>query len=67
MIFHVWFCNPGFKFQDSVCNGCHDVAILCLNISNVAIITVANVGYRCMIYNISKFEAIKSNAFSLHH
>ena len=23
MIWHYWFFNHVFKFQDSVCNGCH--------------------------------------------
>ena len=23
MILHYWFFNQGFKFQDSVCNGCN--------------------------------------------
>ena len=40
MICHYWFFNDGFKFQGSVCNGCHDLIILCLTISNIAIITV---------------------------
>ena len=25
VICHYWRFNYGFKFQDSVCNGCHDV------------------------------------------
>ena len=33
------FFNHGFKFQDSVCNGCHDLTMLCLNLSDIAIIT----------------------------
>ena len=33
------FFIHGFKFQDSACNGCHDLRILCLNISDIAIIT----------------------------
>ena len=28
MICHYWVLNNGFKFQDSVCNGCHDLTIL---------------------------------------
>ena len=32
--------------------------MLCLNISNVAIITIKNIDYRCIIHNISKSEAI---------
>ena len=58
MICHYWFFNNGFKFQDSVCSGCHDLTILCLNISDVSIITVKNVDYRCIIHNIGKSEAI---------
>ena len=57
MIFHYWFFNHGFKFQDYVCNGCRDLTILCLNISDIAIITVKNVDYRWIIHNISKSEA----------
>ena len=55
MICQYWFFNHGFKLQDTVWNGCHD---LCLNISDIAIITVKNVDYRCIIHNISKSEAI---------
>ena len=44
--------------QDSVCNGCHDLTSFCLNISDITIITVKNVDYRCIIHNISKSEAI---------
>ena len=57
----IWrYCifNQGIKFQDSVCNGCHDLKMLCLNISNIAIITIKNVDYRCIINNISKYKAI---------
>ena len=52
MICHYWFFNHGFKFQDSICNGCHDLTILIVNISGIAIITVKNVDYCCIIHNI---------------
>ena len=57
MICHYWFFNHAFEFQDSVCNGCHDL-MFCLNISDIAIITVKNFDYRCIIHNISKSEVI---------
>ena len=57
-ICHYWFFNHGFRFQDSVCNGCHDLTMSSVNISDIAIITVKNVDYRCIIHNISKSEAI---------
>ena len=53
MICHYWFFNHRFKFQDHVCNDCHDLTMLCLNISDIAIITVKNVDYCCVMYNIS--------------
>ena len=58
MICYYWFFNHGFEFQDYVCNGCHDLTMLCFNISNITIITAKNVDYRCIIDNISKSEAI---------
>ena len=58
MICHYWFFNHGFKFQDSVCNGCHDLTMLNVNINDIAIITVKNVDYHCIIHNNSKSEAI---------
>ena len=43
MICHYWLFNQGFKFQDSLCNGCHDLLILCLNKSSITIVTVFSV------------------------
>ena len=43
VICHYWFFNHGVKFQDYVCNGRHDLSVLCLNMSNIAIITVKNI------------------------
>ena len=45
-----------FKFQDSVCNDYHDLAMLRLNISNIA---VEGVDYHYIIHDISKSEAIQ--------
>ena len=58
MICHCWVFDHGFKFQDSLCNGCHDLTMLSVNISDTAIITVKSVDYCCIIHNISKSEAI---------
>ena len=58
MICHDWIFNHGFKFQDSVYNGCHDLAMLSVNISDIAIISIKNIDYCCIIHNISKSKAI---------
>ena len=40
--------------------------MLCLNISNISIITVKDVGYCCIIYGISKSEAIHLLKNAIH-
>ena len=42
---HYCYFNHGFKFQNFVCNGCHDLLMLCLNISNVAIFSVTGINF----------------------
>ena len=32
-----YFLNKGFKFQQYVCNRCHDLLIISMNLSNIAI------------------------------
>ena len=53
-----WFFNHGFRFEDYVGNGCQD--LLCLNISDIAIIAINKVNYRCIMDNINISEAIHS-------
>ena len=50
--------NQGFEFQDSFCNGCHDLMMMCFNISDIAIIDVKGADYGCFIHDISKSGAI---------
>ena len=59
MICRYWFFNHECKLQDSVCNGCHDLTILCLNLGDTAIITVKNFDYRCIIHNNIKSDTIR--------
>ena len=58
MICRCWFFNHGFEIQDSVCKGYHDLTILSVNVSDIAITTVKDVDYCCIIQNICKSEAI---------
>ena len=50
--------NHGFKFQDSFCNSCHVLTMPSVNMSDIAIITIKNLDYCCIIHNISKPDAI---------
>ena len=58
IVCHYWLCNHGFIFQNFVCNGCHDLTMLCLGLSDISII-VRGVDYCCIITGISKFDNLK--------
>ena len=34
------FLNKGFKFQSNVCNRCHDLVMMSMNLSHIAILNV---------------------------
>ena len=56
---HNWyFLKKGFKFQPNVCNRCHELLIMFMNLSDIAILNVKNADYCCIISEISKKEAI---------
>ena len=59
-IYHYWyFLNFSFKFQPNVCNKCHDLLMMSVNFSNIAILNIRGPCYRYVISLISKNEAIK--------
>ena len=58
-ICHYWyFLNYSFKFQPNVCNRCHDLLMMSMNLSDIAILNIKGSDYRCFISLISKNEAI---------
>ena len=58
-ICHYWyFLSKGFKFQSNVCNRCHDLLIMSMNLSDIPILNIKASDYHCIISRISKNEAI---------
>ena len=54
-IYHYWyFSNKGFIFQAYVCNSCHDLLMVSMDHSDIAILNINNAEYRCIISGISK-------------
>ena len=40
-ICHYWyFLNKGFKFQPNVCSRCHDLLMMLMNLSDIAILNI---------------------------
>ena len=58
-ICHYWyFLDKGFKSQPNVCNRYHDLLMISMNLSDIAILNIKSTDYRCIISRISKNEAI---------
>ena len=54
---HWYFLNYSFKFQPNVCNKCHDLSMMSINLSDIAILNIKGSDYHCIISLISKNEA----------
>ena len=53
-----YFLNYSFQFQQNVCNRCHDLLMMSVTLSDIAISNIKGSDYRCIISLISKREAI---------
>ena len=58
-IFYYWyFLYYSFMFQPNVCNRCHDLLMMSMNLSDIAILNMKGSRCCCIISLISKNEAM---------
>ena len=50
---YCYFLNKGFKFKPYICNRCHDLVMMSMNLSDIAISSIKGSDYRCIISRIS--------------
>ena len=56
---HCWyFLNYSFKFQPNVCNRRHNLLMMCIILSDIAILNIKSSDYHYITSLISKNEAI---------
>ena len=53
-----YFFKKAFTSQPNVCNECHDLSMISMNLSNIAILSIKSSDYHCIISGISKSGAI---------
>ena len=53
-----YFKDIGYKFEWNVCNKCHDVLVTTYELKNIAIMNVKDADYRCILWGISRNEAV---------
>ena len=58
-ICHYWYFNDVvFRFEAHVCNKCHDVLMTAYELKNIGILSVKGVDFRCVLWGISRDEAV---------
>ena len=57
---HYWFFKDvGFKFEEHVCNKCHDLLKMAYSLKDIAILNAKGNTYRCILMGINKNEGLK--------
>ena len=57
---HYWFFKDiGFKFEEHVCNKCHDLLTMAYSLKNIAILNAKGATFRRIWMGISKNEGLK--------
>ena len=55
MICHYWyFKDIGYKYEQYVCNGCHDLSMMVYDLDDFVILKMKDADYRCFVFNMSK-------------
>ena len=55
-----WFFKYiGFKFEEDVCNKCHNLLTIAYSLKDIAILNTKGNTYRCILIGISKNEDLK--------
>ena len=57
---HYWFFKyVGFKVEEHICNGCHDLLTMAHSLKDIAILSAKGATFRYLLMRISKNEALK--------
>ena len=58
---HYWFFKDvTFKFEEHVCNRCHDLLTMPYYLKDIAILSAKGATFRFLLMGISKNEALKN-------
>ena len=53
-----YFKDFGYKFEEHVCNGCHDLLLMVYSLENIAILSAKGATFRCVLWGISRNESL---------
>ena len=58
LCYYRYFKDVGFKFELYICNKCHVLLMTAYELKNIAILNVKSIEFRCILWGISRDEAV---------
>ena len=58
MICHYWYFLDSGYYMSQNCNDCHNISIMTFRLENIAILNIKGVDCRCVVWNMSRNDAI---------
>ena len=55
-----FFKDIGFKFEEDVCNKCHDLLMIAYSLKDIVMLNGKGAIFRCILMGISKNEGLKT-------
>ena len=52
----MYFKDVGFKVEEFVCNGCHDLLTMAYGLESIAILSADGATFKCILWGISRNE-----------
>ena len=59
LCYYWFFKDIGFKFEEHVCNKCHDLLTIAYSLKDIAILNAKETTFRYILMGISKNEGLK--------
>ena len=56
---YCFFKDIGFKFEEHVCNKCHDLLTIAYSLKGIAVLNAKGSTFRCILIGIGKNEGLK--------
>ena len=59
LCYYWFFKDVGFKFEEHVCNKCHDLLMIAYSLKDIAILSAKGVTFSCILMSISKNDGLR--------
>ena len=56
---YLFFNDVGFRFEEHVCNKCHDLLMTAYELKNIAILSARGATFKCILWGIGRDEDLR--------